>query len=231
MVWGMLTPKTFGQFWPDGRVEMDEHTFQDGWDERLTKYYKEQAPEEQKRLFDYDDGKGNAALRYGSFPGKKFRNELGTIEEPGYPPISPIEPHEPPRSYTTRPHKKLGSFIALSAAPMAVDEDLKEIIERLEPGIHEFFPIKFIIGQNEQLYHRKYYTIRVGQYLDSFIPEAGGTFPEGWDEYCFLKQTFGAAHLWRERKMPSLTFFSDELMAEITIKGLLLPKHYKMKEV
>jgi hypothetical protein len=230
MVCGMLGSSSFGQFRPDGRVEMDEQTYQERWRERLQKYYEEQTPEEQKRLFDYaDDGRHSPAFYYSLSVSKKFDSELGAIVEPGFPPISPIEPHEPPRSYTTRPYKKLGSFIAL--ATWAVDEDLKEIIERLEPGIHEFFPIKIIISADGKLFPKKYYSIRIGKYLDSFVSRGEDGNKVEWSKLCFSKDIFNGCHLWKERKIPALTCFSDELMTQIKDADLLLSKVYKMKEV
>ena len=254
MVWGMLEPSSFGKFWPDGVTEDVNDTGRDGWYDRLKAHYVEQTPQERRRLFDFTSANGNDALHYSTFPSRKFRTELGTVPcgevHSVHPPSTPIEPHEPPRSYSTRPHKALGSLIALCGAPMAVDEDLKTIIERLEPGVHEFFPIKFFVGPNEQPYHKAFFTMRIGQYFSSFLPDesAEGSYigPSpvdptyyGFDPkrksvegLAFSKITFGRAHLWRERNFPTgLTLLSDELISEIDNEGLLIPKHHRMREV
>jgi len=73
----------------------------------------------------------------------KFTKELGTVSGAEYPLFSQIEEHEPPRSFNTvKGYKSLGSLIKLNNRILAVDQALRAIIERLEPGVHQFFPIE-----------------------------------------------------------------------------------------
>jgi hypothetical protein len=253
MVWGMSLPGNFGEFWPDGDFEYDTKTREGGWFKRLTAYYREQTPEEQKRLFEYKGDPVNTAHFYGTFPAYKFTTEPGSFNNNGLEPAyGPVEPHEVPRSWDTkRTHKTLGALIDTSSKILAVNAQLKAIIERLEPGVHEFyaFPIRMPKGQT---YPGDYYILRVGQYFDAFSREdswegsvrelaAVGSTPSilfhnetkrAMSSLAFRKSVFGSAHLWRDRQFhEELTCFSDTLIAEIERAGLRIPKHYKMKEV
>lgn len=250
MVWGMPLPENFGEFWPSGCFEKDAKTGDSGWYDRLTAYYKEQSPEEQKRLFDYKSHVGNAAHSYGTFPSSKFKKEPGTQDSGGVKPrYGSIESHEVPRSFdTAKSHKKLGSLIMLAGKIFAVDEPLKAIIERLEPGVHEFFPFEIRMPKGK-VYPSSYYILRVGRYFDAFSREDSwsGSVEEsdhvpgllhlnrskkGITGLAFHKPAYDAAHLWRDRTFgEDLTCFSDALVAEIEQAGLRLPKHYKLKEV
>ena len=248
MVWGMSLPSSFGQFWPEGGFEGEiDGGPNDGWSERLKAYFQEQTPEVQKELFDWDDqGSGNRAHFYPSYASRKLRSEMGTRENSYMPPFTPIKPHELPLSFDiVRGGKSLASLIALNFGILAVDEALKEIIERLEPGVHQFFPIEIRL-RNGKLYPEKYYILVIGQYFDSFSPEGSDKFSFKLDKVrfsyennkagisglAFRKSVFGGAHLWRERRIIGLlTCFSDELQAEITKAGLHIPKHYRMREV
>ena len=247
MVWGMNLPSGFGEFFPMGNFEAHIDFEADDWYHRLNAYHKEQTPEEQKRLFDY--GKGDGAS-YAGHVSEKFISERGTVLGLGNTSFGPIEPHEPPRSFVTeKGYKSLGSLIMLNDRILAVDEALKAIIERLEPGVHEFFPIEIRMPSNK-VYPGRYYTLFVGQYFDSFSP--GDSLEESFRDYgpdypnhythekskkgvtglALAKAAFGSAHLWRERAFREwLVCFSDELQAEIADAGLRIPKHYSMKEI
>jgi hypothetical protein len=247
MVWGMNLPSSFGEFWPDGDFEGESNSRSDGWSERLTSHYEAQPVEEQKRLFNYDDGHGNAAHRYPGYVSEKFISEIGTKRGADRPPFTPIEPHEPPRYFETcKTYGSLGSLIMLSDRIIAVDDALKDIIEQMEPGVHRFFPIEIRMPKGAVL-PKRYYTLVIGQYFDSFSPER--CKPGSWrndGDYAFehgdrkadlaglafSSAVFGKAHLWRERRRREwLTLFSDELKAAIEQAGLRTPKLNKMKEV
>jgi hypothetical protein len=246
MVWGMSLPLDSGEFWPQGEFEPDANG-KDSWRTRLVAHYLAQTREEQKRLFNHGDFVNGSA--YASFVSGKFINEPGATDRPNErPPFSPIEPHEPPRCFYTYPYKSLGSLIKLNDRILAVDEDLKAIIEEVEPGVHQFFPIAIekIKRSGREPYAKAYYTLVIGQYLNSFSVEQSeaGSFRSGGSNYgyqdnkksasglAFSHAKFRKAHFWRERNFLALPiFFSDKLHAEITKAGLRIPKHYRMKEV
>jgi hypothetical protein len=237
MVWGMTLPSTFGEFWPDGEFV--------GWYDGLKAYFREQMPEEQKALF--DDGNGNGETNYMGYAVQKLVSEAGASGGPDYPPFSPIEPQEPPPSFTAeKRYTSLGSLIKLNDRILALDDALKTIIERLEPGMHQFFPIDLLMPRGD-FFPKAYHVLFIGQYHDSFSPENSkeGSWRKNGDYgylfeksgkgvsgLAFSKSIFGGSHLWRERSLRGgVTCFSDELEAEIGDAGLRIPKHYRMKEV
>jgi hypothetical protein len=257
MVWGMLIPKGFGEFWPDGDFEYDPKEKDTGWYNRLEQHYREQTPEEQIRLYDYRDpvlGEvnhyvGYGASKYPTYVSGKFKREAGSKDGPDSLPFGRAEAHEAPSTFDTeKTYEKLGSLIALNYGILAVDEILKEIIERLEPGMHQFFPIEIKMPKGT-VFPKKYYTLVIGQYCDSFSPgqsdrESYISYPnypgfynleeskKGVSGLALSKIHMAGSHLWRERAFrENLTCFSDELISEISRSELRIPKHYKMKEV
>jgi hypothetical protein len=247
MVWGMSLPSSFGEFWPDGDFEGETESGTPGWRVRLKSYYEAQSPEEQRRLFNYEGAQESAAHYYPGQVSAKFISEIGTRRGGGMPPLTPIEPHEPPRFFQTcKTYASLGSLIMLNSRIIAVDDALKDIVERMEPGVHRFFPIE-IRMPNGAIFPKQYHTLVIGQYFDSFLPErskAGSWRKDG--DYAiklgdrksdmaglaFSSAVFGKAHLWRERRPREwLTLFSDGLQAAIEDAGLCTPKLNKMKGI
>jgi hypothetical protein len=247
MVWGVARPRGLGDFFPDGDFE--------GWSSSLTSYYLKQPPEIQRALFSCppdpevqpDQQHYVAALDYPFYVAKKFMDEVGTKLRPDDFPITPVQPHEAPTSFVTvKSYKALGSLIQLNSGLLAVDDVLKTIIERLEPQVHQFFPIKIVMPK-DNIYPVQYHTLVFGQYYDSFVPEMckeGASWPSGPSRpysddskqaisgRAFSKKKFGNAHLWREREFRQrLTCFSNELQCEIESASLLMPKCYRMIEV
>lgn len=243
MVWGMRLPNNFGEFWPSGEFEYDPKKKDTGWYDRLERHYLAQTSEEQLRLYDYrglaegQDTLISGARRYRTHPSRKLVYEVGTKDGPDSLPTTPVEAHEAPLSFDTdKVYAALGSMIMLNDRILAVDQALKTIIERLEPGVHKFFPIE-IKTRRGKTTASIYYTLAIGQYLDSFSLEnssdkkknvAGTVSLTG---FAFSKEAFGKAHLWRDRRFPLLNCLSDELIEEISKAGLRIPKHYKMREV
>jgi hypothetical protein len=239
MVWGVIQPGSFGDFYP-----FAEFT---GWEEDLRKYYDEKMPAKQKDEF---LAAGDAQLigsgAYVQVVYKKFSTEIGT-KIVGFPPTTAIEEHELPKTLNVeRPYANLGSLIS-ACGFWAADEAFKTIVERLEPDLHQFYPIQIIMPKGK-VYSRQYYMMVIGQYLDSFSPDNcdEGAFDDRNNGYyttryglkrdvggmAFLQNTFGKAQMWSEHRLYSPEMImSDVLQAEIIKAGLRLPKHFKMKEV
>jgi hypothetical protein len=239
MVWGMALPGSFGAFFPNGDYV--------GWWDELKKYFTNEMPAEQKALF-IQNGRF-----YPSYAMSKFAHDPAK-QMADYPPFTPIEPHEAPKQFVLqKKYTGLGSLINTEARILAVDELLKDIIERFEPGVHRFFPIEISVPYREnyqtyfETYPRRFFILAIGQYIDSFSPEQSDS--DSWKQpgqilirykedersmsgLALSKQVFGGAHLWRERRMESpLICISDTLMTEIKKAGLRLPKHYRLKEL
>ena len=171
MVWGMLLPSGFGDFSPQGSFEGDDKNGNELWGERLKDQCRAQTPDVQKALFDND--KRYPEVDYPFFVGYKFINEPGTRAwgEPENPPFTPVLPKEAPRSWMTKKsHQALGSLIEFHSRIVGVNEPLKDVIERLEPRVHQFFPLE-IRKPRGKVYPGSYYTLLIGQYCDSFSPD------------------------------------------------------------
>ena len=238
----MPLPEGFGEFWPSGGFEFDAVKRKSGWASRLNAYYFQQNPEAQTTL-----GAGRIMIGdYGFFVNGKFANEVGTSLGRD-PPLSPIQGHEAPRTFDTeKGQKTLGSLIMLNDSILAADDAFKSIIHRLEPGIHQFFPIEIRMPRGKILLDQ-YHVLVIGRYFDAYSQndtEFGSvheyptgvvqvdTSKSGLNGLAVRKSVFSNAHLWRDRRFKAdLTCFSDELMAEIDKVGLRLPKHHKMKVV
>ncbi len=249
----MALPERFGEFWPDGDFEYDSTRKESGWSNRLRRHYLAQSPEEQIRLYDYhahgSDEALHGAAEYPAYVAAKFISEMGTKDRPDGLRLTSVNPHEAPLTFDTeKTYAKLGSLIKLNDRILAVNEDLKAVIERFEPEVHQFFPIQ-IIMPNRSTFPEAYYTIVIGRYCDSFSPEKSSpnsyrTYPafpgfyncetskKGITGLSLRKAGLDGAHLWRERAFrQNLTCFSDELISEIEKVGLSLPPCYRMRIV
>jgi hypothetical protein len=233
MVWALIEPGSFGDFFPDGDFV--------GRKEQLAAHFS-------KMSADFQAMFGGSSASYKSYVSSKFANEIGTkIGEK--PKLVALEPHEKPSWFETeKRYTSLGSIIETSNQLLAVDEALKTIIERLDPGVHDFWPMQITMPKGEA-YPNKYYALVIGQFKDSFSPENSAegswTKEKNYDSYsvpidnqqyvsglALSNSAGGVAHLWRERKLrrPNI-WFSDSLQSEIAKAGLRLPKHYRAQEV
>ena len=223
MVWGLLDPNGFGDFFPEGDFL--------NYDEQLKKYFDEELSPEQRAEHD------NWHVSYAEVVSRKFTQDLG-----------PLAPHERPLEYKlNETYKSLASLIILPNRLLAVDAELKEIIEKLEPGIHQLWPLRITTRKGEE-YPATYFGLIVRTFLDSFAPEQSGNLTDDdTSSNCFFslhpkktemaklamaKHVHSGCHLWRERKLlrPEL-FMSDALQEKISERGLRIFRHYKLKDI
>lgn len=236
MTWALIEPVVFGRFFLDGDYV--------GWEERLEVYFDEEMPPEEKEKYSIEDYENQFDfLEYSSDVAKKFIVNLQLYK------LEPPQPHECPREFAverTRA-KAFGSVVKLTKGLLAVDADLMEIIEGLEPGVHQFSPLTITMPSGEA-YPKQYYTMRIGRFLNSFAPQESDAeaYDENeWGEYSvsipsqkkYMKlavseAAIGSSHLWRERLLsdPEI-LLSDALYSEIKKAGLKMPSLYKLKDV
>ena len=227
MPWAIELPSVFNDFSPDGEHE--------GYREQLAAYH--------ATATDLEDCEKWVAT-YARRVTTKFHSEFGNPHEP---PLTPIKPHEWPLVFKLRkPHKRLGSLIEMPNRILAVDDALKAIIEELEPGVHQFNPIKVLSSKREELWG-KYHVLVISRFLTSFRPEQSSPellkkegypvpiffIPQVYAQMAMSAAEIQNAHLWRERGAfgGGHIFISDTLQSAIADAGLRIPPHCKAKLV
>ena len=221
MTWAVFYPDGFGKYWPSG----DFTDFHDN----ARHYYENHMSDAEKAA----EGMQERIL-FSKFSGKMTGNH-------GW-----VPPMTFPTVYRTRRREKvLASMIQIINTIIAVDEKLKSIIERLEPNVHQFSPLR-IEMKDGTAYPGKYFILVVHNHLDTFRPEFSdaGVFPKDGPYYPssetkdFIAKLASSTaarqdcHLWREKNMfrPQL-LISDALKAEIETAGLEIFKNKRMKDV
>lgn len=243
MAWAVRFKIEFGRFFPLGNFSE--------FGERLHTYFTQKMTAEQRAVFHHEN-------YYEPWVFQKFSREIGAMYTTNLPLVTPLQDHEWPHEYRAeRSIKSLGSIVTLPNGVLAVDETMKGLIEGLEPGIHQFRPINFL-QPNSEIFPGTYFTMIIGQFRDSFIPEPE-TEDTLWQRSSYLdpdkgrtftgKYTFSAlsaeryarlplsaeaiagAHLWRERNLIGPDFFiSDALHDAIKKAKLKMPQNFKVKE-
>lgn len=239
MVWMMSLPEGFGEFWPDGDFEDGDNSDAVGWTGRLKAHIKNLPAEQRIELMPSGDW-----FDYGYFVSTKFITEVGEKAAVDLPPVTPVLEHEAPRTFhTKKTYKELGDLLMLNDRILAVSADLKAIIENMEPGNHQFFPIDII--QPRSAYPRQFFTIVITNHRNSFRDPSGlmSRWSDGRFQFsnvnkkeaaqcCFESREFAGAHLWYERLLnANLVLFSVKLAAHIQDAGLRTPKIYQARAV
>ncbi|WP_106744031.1 imm11 family protein [Yoonia maritima] len=235
MTWGIYESTSFGSYLPDGEYV--------GYDEGLKHYYYEVMSDADKEPFENSGGKH---IDYSAYVTKKFTKEPGYIKD-GLPPAGPVLDHEAPKEFrlAKKPSKGLSAMMQLGYR--AVSEELKTAIEALEPGVHDFWPVRITLPKGEE-WPELYYTIRFGRYLECFQPDESDegswehpsefayyvNFPESklCSGLAMSRSVIGSAHLWKERLLgaPEMCM-SDEMAAAFKKAGFTGSKLYKLKDV
>ena len=227
MTWGLIHAMTYGTHFPGSRSV--------GYKEAVEAYFYTAFTEDEQN----DLNSGMGGVPWTKFA-DKFTKDLGWLAD-----------HERPKRFRLqKTYKELCSLIFLENRLAAVDIRLKEIIEELEPGVHQFWPID-LIQPRDKPYPVPYFGMVVHSHLNCFrLKECdpGHAEDESVGDYILYsisgksradlkgvamsRAAIGSHHLWRERYLHSPWFLlSDTLAARIHDAGLKMPKHYPMKDV
>ena len=142
-------------------------------------------------------------------------------------------------------HKKLHAFIP-GAPPFVASAAFIQMVERFEPGVHQFFPIE-VFDRNGLPTDMRYVALNIRHLLDALIKDRSeanwmvapedkrpsSLVSEGRFGLLLDRAIVAGRHLWREQSWAHGVFFSDELMAAVNnarLKGLacdLVPERFR----
>lgn len=141
------------------------------------------------------------------------------------------------------PWPRLSSLVNLNGI-FAVDRTLKRIIERMEPDVHEFWPIT--ISWRGLPHFKRYWGLSVNQFMNSLVPDQcveGACETTDYKMYrvnyvsamealagmAFSAKVQDGAHLWIERWVNGGDLFlSDALLSECNKSRCFLPDHVQV---
>ena len=243
MAWAVAFKSEFGQFFPDG--DFPELRA------RLHTYFTQKMPAEERAVFGHE-------VDYRGWVFEKFVKEIGILHPGDRAVLTPPQDHEWPLAFQAeRTIRSLGSLFKTTNKVLAVDEAMKDLIESLEPRIHQFRPLT-ILQPNSEVFPGTYFTMVIGQFRDSFIPDPE-TEGDLWKQLSYVDENkvrrftgtylFSAlsaepyarlslssaategAHLWRECNLRGPDFFiSDALHDEVKKAKLKIPQNFKVRE-
>jgi len=224
VAYGFDTAATFGNFLPDAEMP--------GYWEYLEQQFKEMS------------AKGLATQEFFTDFRSDFSREClhGTraIDEVLMPKVVVL----------AKPYQALGDFITLGMG-YAVTARFRDLIEKLEPGRHQFIPFKITLRSGKD-YPVAYFTFRVLSQLDAFDKDKSD--PTCWERsvrilkitapkkahahgIALSRDVIANHHIWRgfvsaETGISGFNFYvSEALKAAIDAAGLRMPPFYRMAEV
>ena len=148
-----------------------------------------------------------------------------------------LEPeHMPTRIRIGGPKRKLGDVVR-GFGSFLVPDRFRDILEELEPGVHQFFPIALEWKDGTSAGER--YWFNPCHRLDSVDREATEVAFDGiWEfrpykneRFCFSKKKLGNRHVWIDKFVPNDLIFVSDLfknrLVEAGITGIDFDKHYE----
>lgn len=224
MAYGFDTSASFGRFYPDGEFP--------GYHDQLNGLFQEML------------AKGQAEQKFfNEFRWAHVDNMHGGTD---FIAVDLL----PKRFVLLKHYQSLADLINLGAG-IAVTAQLRDLIEKLEPGRHQFWPVE-IIQRSEEAHPSAYFMLRVLSRLDAFDKDKSD--PTCWEKSVRIlkiaapkkEHAYGIAlsrrvianqHIWRgfvspESGISGFDFYvSDTLKAVIDAAGLKMPPFYQLKEV
>ncbi len=169
---------------------------------------------------------------------EKFTKDLGPLEE-----------WEKPLAFRTEKKvKAFGDFLSTTNRLKIVQQGLKDAIEAIEPGVHQFWPIELSDPKGVP-YPISFYGLVILNSRDSFVAEASDPdsfraagpssrpsplIPERKyiSKLAFSSEIIGDAQLWLETRIvnPKI-MMSDALRDEIKGRSLVMPRLDKVRVV
>lgn len=147
----------------------------------------------------------------------------------------------PETFYLRKVPKKFSPIISLQRQ-FAVQQIVVDLIEELEPGIHQFVPIKIALDQNGGPLPIQYFIVNICNLLKSVILDETSLKIENidgsdyWSQrtgsipYLFNRDVISGKHLWRDAGAKTFIFASDTFVQEVedrNIVGLTKVGHYQ----
>ncbi|MEP5759318.1 MAG: DUF1629 domain-containing protein [Litoreibacter sp.] len=143
------------------------------------------------------------------FDGEKL-SRAGRLGLDSATPYNPASGPFPTSGYTERPRKRIPDYMDRWSLQF-VSENFRQVVEELEPGLHEFFPFQLRNGKRGDPAPQQYYVMNIMTLCDCIDYEQGGVsvdrFHDGriaffspekiWHEGMVLKKDIVAGkHLW-----------------------------------
>lgn len=187
MVWGVLEPSGFGQFFPCG-------------------------------VFVGHTNPSGDPFRYMS--------DRGPVDEEQEPRVFRIE----------RGGRTLAAWIMVRNGLLLVAREVRAVIERVEPEVHQFWPMEVVYPNGDRTAH-DYHAMVIRQFRDAVIEERSEVTRFNGRPSChatkagvrgltLCAERIGDAHLWRDtRLLGASIFMSDALQSAIAETGLKIMPH------
>lgn len=225
MAYGTDTPAVFGKFFPD-------HDISPSYFQHLEKRFRELSLSGMTVHKNYPDFERSID--------REFRKGTRVIDDD-------LLPKE---FILAKPYQALGDLVTLGLG-YAVTVRLRSLIEELEPGRHQFTPVKLLLRSGE-VYSTDYCSIRILTVLDAF--DKDNSDPTCWKRslqalkiasprsehahgIALSSRVISDHHIWRGFVSPESgisgfpIYVSTELYGAIRDASLKTPPMYKLKEV
>lgn len=138
----------------------------------------------------------------------------------------------PKRLVADHARKKWHDSFLVTGALSVVREPVKDIIERLDPGIHQFFPLTIETKRGKRV-EGPWFAMNVTARQDSVVMEHSSVsvskpspdthcsfYHDGEDRVTVDPDRQSGLHLWREQRFIGSLLGSDTLMAELKSQKL-----------
>lgn len=222
MAWGIFDPVGMGDFAPEGADFQDQ-------DAKLRAAF-DQMTEAEKAAFD------NRFAKFRYSVALKFRS--------GDVPLADFE--KPTRVRIARTPRALGSIFSIVGDVLIVEQAVRDAIEDLEPGRHQFWNVELVLPKDKRE-GRRWNVLVIGNTIPAFrrdktdpsavATEGGGSVilnrtQKACDAAMLDAAEIDGRHLWKDPGVidPGL-FVSDQLMARLEAADLRLPRHLRFSEI
>ncbi len=234
MVWAVILPSVFNEFFPRGEFV--------GYNEKLENAYRELSPrDENGETF-------RSANNYNYWVSRKFTMQW-VPEASAQNPLDWVKDWEWPDQYVLKnEYKRKASLINMTNRILCVSDELRRLIESLDPDTHLFRPLDLVL-RNGRPSPEQFFTMIIRNWREAIRPAESDegvlyrsslsglyTVPiQGVKEFrsvAVAEEAARGCHVWKDRTILSVDFYiSDKLQSAAKEAGIRLPPHFKLKSV